>query len=110
MNIQVAKHAGFCFGVRRATQVAEDALRQGNGAIYTLGRLIHNDGYITQLQRKGMGEIGREDIDEICRRAQIGENITVIIRAHGEVQENLSRLLTCAAEHKNLTVLDCTCP
>ena len=70
MNIQVAKHAGFCFGVRRATQVAEDALRQGNGAIYTLGRLIHNDGYITQLQRKGMGEIGREDIDEICRRAQ----------------------------------------
>ncbi len=110
MNIQVAKHAGFCFGVRRATQVAEDALQQGEGAIYTLGRLIHNDGYIAELQRRGMGEIGREDIDDICRRARAGEKITVIIRAHGEVQENLSRLLTCAAEHKNLTVLDCTCP
>ena len=46
MKIQVAKHAGFCFGVRRATQVAEDALKQEDGAIYTLGRLIHNDGYI----------------------------------------------------------------
>ena len=34
----------------------------------------------------------------------------MIIRAHGEVRENLSRLLTCAQNHENLTVLDCTCP
>lgn len=110
MNIQVAKHAGFCFGVRRATQVAEDALQRGEGSIYTLGRLIHNDGYLAELQRRGMGEIGRKDIVDICRRARVGEKITVIIRAHGEVQENLSQLLACAAEYKNLTVLDCTCP
>lgn len=110
MNIQVAKHAGFCFGVRRATKAAEDALEQGEGAIYTLGRLIHNDGYVADLQRRGMGEISPGDLDDICRRAENGERITVIIRAHGEVQENLSRLLTCAQKHKNLTVLDCTCP
>ena len=110
MNIQVAKHAGFCFGVRRATKAAEDALEQGEGAIYTLGRLIHNDGYVADLQRRGMGEISSGDLDDICRRAENGERITVIIRAHGEVQENLSRLLTCAQKHENLTVLDCTCP
>lgn len=110
MNIQVAKHAGFCFGVRRATKAAEDALEQGEGAIYTLGRLIHNDGYVADLQRRGMGEISPGDLDNICRRAESGERITVIIRAHGEVQENLSRLLTCAQKHENLTVLDCTCP
>lgn len=110
MNIQVAKHAGFCFGVRRATKAAEDALEQGEGAIYTLGRLIHNDGYVADLQRRGMGEISPGDLDNICRRAESGERITVIIRAHGEVRENLSRLLTCAQKHENLTVLDCTCP
>ena len=110
MNIQVAKHAGFCFGVRRATKAAEDALEQGAGAIYTLGRLIHNDGYVAGLRRRGMGEISPGDLDDICRRAESGERITVIIRAHGEVRENLSRLLACAKEHENLTVLDCTCP
>ena len=110
MNIQVAKHAGFCFGVRRATKAAEDALERGEGAIYTLGRLIHNDGFVADLQHRGMGEISPRDLDDICRRAESGERITVIIRAHGEVRENLSRLLTCAQNHENLTVLDCTCP
>lgn len=110
MNIQVAKHAGFCFGVCRATKAAEDALERGEGAIYTLGRLIHNDGYVADLQHRGMGEISPRDLDDICRRAESGERITVIIRAHGEVRENLSRLLTCAQNHENLTVLDCTCP
>lgn len=110
MNIQVAKHAGFCFGVRRATKAAEDALERGEGAIYTLGRLIHNDGYVADLQHRGMGEISPRDLDDICRCAESGERITVIIRAHGEVRENLSRLLTCAQNHENLTVLDCTCP
>ncbi len=110
MKIQVAKHAGFCFGVRRATQVAEDALKQKGGAIYTLGRLIHNDGYIAALRQRGMEEISREDVHDICRRARSGEKITVIIRAHGEMQKVLSQLLNCAAEHKSLTVLDCTCP
>ena len=110
MNIQVAKHAGFCYGVRRATDAAENALERGEGAIYTLGRLIHNDGYISELQRRGMGEIGPDDIEGICRRAAAGEKITVIIRAHGEIQEHLSRLLACAEEYENFTVLDCTCP
>lgn len=73
MNIQVAKHAGFCFGVRRATQVAEDALRQGNGSHIHLGTADPQRRIYHAAARKGMGEIGREDIDEICRRAQIGE-------------------------------------
>mgnify|MGYP002567449660 FL=1 len=110
MKIQIAKHAGFCFGVRRATHAAQEALARGEGAIYTLGRLIHNDGYIAKLRSLGMEEIGPEDIDGICRRAAAGEKITVIIRAHGEIQAHLSRLLACADVHETLTVLDCTCP
>ena len=49
MNITVASHAGFCFGVRRATETVENALRAGQSHICTLGRLIHNDGYCKSL-------------------------------------------------------------
>ena len=81
MNIEIAKHAGFCFGVRRATDCAEKALAAGEGKIYTLGRLIHNDGYTDNLRRRGVSEISADDIDGICKRAEKGEEITVIIRA-----------------------------
>ena len=110
MNIKVADHAGFCFGVKRATSEAEAALERGEGKIYTLGRLIHNDGYTGELRRRGMIEISREDIPEVCREAETGEKITVIIRAHGEIKENLDRLKETAEKHPNLKVLDCTCP
>ncbi len=110
MNIQIAKHAGFCFGVRRATDCAEKALTEGEGKIYTLGRLIHNDGYTENLRRRGVSEISAEDIDAICESAKTGEKITVIIRAHGEIKENVDKLRACEAQYPNLRVLDCTCP
>ena len=110
MNITIANHAGFCFGVRRATDCAEKALTTGEGKIYTLGRLIHNDGYTENLRRRGVSEISAEDIDNICARAETGEKITVIIRAHGEIKENVDKLKECEKKHPNLKVLDCTCP
>lgn len=109
MNIRVADNAGFCFGVRRATEATEAAAK-GDGAIYTLGRLIHNDGYVSELKKRGVGEISADDIDEICRRAEKGEKITVVIRAHGETVDNLSRLKAIAEKYKNFTYIDCTCP
>ncbi len=109
MKITVADHAGFCFGVRRATEAAETAVEK-DGAIYTLGRLIHNDGYNAYLRSKGVMEISADDIDEICCRGDRGEKITVIIRAHGEIMENLSRLSQCAERNSDFTLLDCTCP
>lgn len=109
MEIRVASHAGFCFGVRRATEAAEAAL-SGGGRIYTLGRLIHNDGYIQSLKDRGVMEISSEDIDSVCERARGGEKITVVIRAHGEIKENLEKLQRCSAENRCFTLLDCTCP
>ncbi len=110
MNIQIANHAGFCFGVRRATDCAEKALEAGEGRIYTLGRLIHNDGYTENLRSRGVSEISADDIDGICRMAETGEKVTVIIRAHGEIKENVDKLKNCEKEYPNLRVLDCTCP
>ena len=70
MKITVASHAGFCFGVRRATEAVENAIKEGNSRIYTLGRLIHNDGYCRSLRDAGVGEITSEDIPALCERAR----------------------------------------
>ncbi len=110
MTVTVARHAGFCFGVRRATEAVEAAIRRGGSKIYTLGRLIHNDTYCATLAAAGVGEIRAEDVPAVCRRAEAGEAITVVIRAHGEVQSVLDTLAACAARAPSLTVLDCTCP
>lgn len=40
-NIETAKSAGFCFGVKRAVEIAEKTAEE-NGSCYTLGELIHN--------------------------------------------------------------------
>ncbi|MBQ7939430.1 MAG: bifunctional 4-hydroxy-3-methylbut-2-enyl diphosphate reductase/30S ribosomal protein S1 [Clostridia bacterium] len=110
MKITVASHAGFCFGVRRATEAVENAIKEGNSRIYTLGRLIHNDGYCRSLRDAGVGEITSEDIPALCERARSGEAITVVIRAHGEVASTLAMLHECEKECPSLRVLDCTCP
>ena len=110
MKITVASHAGFCFGVRRATEAVESAIKEGKSHIYTLGRLIHNDGYCRTLREAGVSEITAADIPALCERARSGEAITVVIRAHGEVDSLVKQLRACEAESPALRVLDCTCP
>lgn len=111
MTIKIAEHAGFCFGVRRATDALENEIAaHPDRRIYTLGRIIHNDNYIAGLHKKGVSEISRDDIPAIIRRAEAGEKITVTIRAHGELYSVVSALEECARENENFTLLDCTCP
>ena len=65
-TVTVASHAGFCFGVKRATEAVEELLRSGDGGkIFTLGKLIHNDGYNESLRSRGVGEISSYDLDKI---------------------------------------------
>ena len=56
MEIRVAKTAGFCFGVKRATDRLEEALAQARAGetIATLGHLIHNESYNEGLRRRGV--------------------------------------------------------
>ena len=110
-TVTVAKHAGFCFGVRRATDAVEKKIEDSDGGkIYTLGKLIHNDGYNAELRRRGVEEISAADIPGIEKRVKDGERITVVIRAHGEIKEVSDRLRALGAEHENFELLDCTCP
>ena len=116
MKITVAEHAGFCFGVKRATGALEAEIHRAeenpgeHRQICTLGRIIHNDYYIDHIRSRGVGEITRDDVDDVIRRADAGEAITVVIRAHGELAPIVERLGACAERNPAFRLLDGTCP
>ena len=65
MSVTVAKNAGFCFGVKRATDALERCIaeRREGERIFTLGALIHNEVYNEHLRQSGVGVIGIEDVE-----------------------------------------------
>ncbi len=99
MIIRVAKHAGFCFGVKRAVEMAEKAglSRVGKERVYTLGELIHNRDVVERLESKNVFAIN--DIDDI------EDGALVIIRSHGAPPDVFEKL-----SQKNCNVVDATCP
>lgn len=115
MEIRVARHAGFCFGVKNATDTLEAeierAATEGLGRrVCTLGRIIHNDHYIDYIKSRGVEEISREEVPEIVRAAENGDRISVVIRAHGELAGIVETLRDCEERCAGFTLLDCTCP
>lgn len=94
MKVYLAEHAGFCFGVKRAIDLATKLLGQEN--VYTLGPLIHNPQVIENLEKNGIRCI--EDLTEIPEGK-------VIIRAHGVPPQTIQK-----AKQKGLEVIDATCP
>ena len=99
MKIIRAKVLGFCFGVRRAVDLAEDALRTSKGTVYSLGPLIHNEAALADLQSRGLCTVEEEQINTIP------DGSTVIIRAHG-----VAPRVTAALEEKGCHIIDATCP
>ncbi len=96
VQIEVAQHAGVCYGVERALGLAADAAREAQGPVHTLGPLIHNPLVVSELEQAGVtvaDEVGHLDAG------------TVIIRAHGVVPQVIDRAIA-----GGLTVLDATCP
>ena len=96
MSVTVAKTAGFCFGVRRAVDLAEQMAKQ-QGTIYAYGEIIHNMHEIARLEKLGVRTA--QTLDEIP------DGAGVLIRAHG-VPRRVYELL----KDKNCTVYDATCP
>ncbi|MEK7841303.1 MAG: 4-hydroxy-3-methylbut-2-enyl diphosphate reductase, partial [Deltaproteobacteria bacterium] len=63
MEILVAKNAGFCFGVKRAINMAEECAVDGEGHIHTLGPIIHNPQVVEELEKKGISAVNAvEDV------------------------------------------------
>ena len=42
-TIKIAKHAGFCFGVKKAIEIAEEVAQSNSGKTYIYGQLVHNE-------------------------------------------------------------------
>ncbi|MBQ7064369.1 MAG: bifunctional 4-hydroxy-3-methylbut-2-enyl diphosphate reductase/30S ribosomal protein S1 [Firmicutes bacterium] len=98
MEIQVAKTAGFCFGVRRALQMTEEERQKSPDVpIYTLGPLIHNRDVIRRLESEGI-HVAEDPGD-------LSAGDTVVIRAHG-----VPRVTEEALKEKGVRVVDATCP
>ena len=110
--IEIAKNAGFCFGVRRATDKIEELIKNKSSSdvICTLGKLIHNEQYIAYLEKNGVVELSQENIDEIIEKARQGARVTIVIRTHGAERDIQAKLEECAKRIENLTIVDSTCP
>jgi 4-hydroxy-3-methylbut-2-enyl diphosphate reductase len=99
MRVTVARRSGFCFGVKRAVDIAFDVAEKKREGVYTLGPIIHNPQVIEKLREAGVTPVrGISDLK--------GKEVkAVIIRTHGvalQVSERLSR--------EGYEIIDTTCP
>lgn len=100
MEVIRASVLGFCFGVRRAVELAEKALEENvNRKVYSLGPLIHNEKALKSLGDRGLLIIEESDLENISN------NSVVIIRAHGVAPDIIEAL-----ENKKCNIIDATCP
>ncbi len=112
-QIRIAENAGFCFGVRRATGLLEDALEKARltgEKVYTLGHIIHNTVYLEDVRRRGAVCISHDELDGLEDSLAAGQRAVLIIRAHGEQRETVERLCAMTARYEGFTLLDGTCP
>jgi len=97
MQIEIDSHSGFCYGVTKTVQLAEEALSHGK-LVYCLGEIVHNEEEVERLKSKGLIVIEKEDLKDIA-----GANI--LIRAHGEPNSTYQ----CIEKGSN-QLYDGTCP
>lgn len=96
-RIIIAPFSGFCYGVTRACELAEQALHQHRaGEVHCLGHLIHNPQVVDQMARAGLRVV--ESLDGI-------EGGVLIIRSHG-----IEAQIRADAGRRGMTLIDATCP
>ena len=96
MDVMVAQSAGFCYGVKRAVDMARDTAHRGEPCVM-LGSIIHNANVVAELEALGMRKA------ESWQEVLPGE--TVVIRSHGEKKEVFEKL-----EELGARCVNATCP
>ena len=99
IKIRVDPNAGFCWGVVRTVNIADETLKNRE-KVAVLGEIIHNPKEIERLENKGLKT---ESVDSLKELAQ--KQYTAIIRAHGEPPDTYKK-----AQELNLEIIDATCP
>ena len=97
MIIEIDSGSGFCFGVTRAIERAEEILRSGEH-LNCLGDIVHNGIECSRLHSMGLKTIDHKDLHEM-------HNTSVLLRAHGEPPSTYQ-----IAQHNGITIYDATCP
>jgi len=98
MKVNIDKSAGFCWGVVRAIDFAENELKS-TPKMYCIGDVIHNAVEVERLRKLGLETISVDDFE------QLPPNSRVLIRAHGEPPSTYEKALKYGIE-----LVDATCP
>lgn len=96
-KIEIDKGSGFCFGVVKAINKAEEELKK-NGTLYCLGDIVHNNIEVERLEKMGLITIDHEQFKEL-------KNVRVLLRAHGEPPSTYE-----IAKENNIELIDASCP
>ncbi|NDP20957.1 MAG: 4-hydroxy-3-methylbut-2-enyl diphosphate reductase [Paludibacter sp.] len=96
-NIEIDNKSGFCFGVVKAINKAEEELAKG-GTLYCLGDIVHNGQEVERLAKLGLITIDHQQFAQL-------HDAKVLLRAHGEPP-----LTYQIAEKNNITLIDASCP
>lgn len=97
MIVEIDDKSGFCYGVVRAIQKAENELNS-HEKLYSLGEIVHNSIEVKRLEKLGLHGINHDSLHEI-------KNEKLLIRAHGEPPSTYSK-----AKQNEISIIDCTCP
>jgi len=95
MKINLARSAGFCFGVRRAINIAFEAARK-NTSINMLGDIVHNEDVVKEIEKAGIKKI---------KKLVPVKNKVLLIRAHGATKN-----IFLKAKRFGYRIIDATCP
>lgn len=93
MNVILAKHSGFCTGVKHAVDTVMSLNAENT---FVLGEIIHNPDVVKAIEDKGLKTV--EGLEEVP------DGSTVVFRSHG-VPENYYEI----CRQRNIKVIDCTC-
>lgn len=98
MKVELAKSAGFCFGVEKAVNTVYEEAKKENEIVYTLGPIIHNEEVVKDMKKRGVEAVKMDDLALLPKG-------TVIIRSHG-----VSREVYNFVKQSGHRVVDATCP
>ena len=96
MQVILAESAGFCYGVKRAVELAQKTAEETQGC-WMLGDLIHNTHVVNDLAARGVRKTDRPET--------LAAGDTVVIRSHGELKSVLDGLAA-----RGVRCVNATCP
>ena len=99
MQVELAKSAGFCFGVDKAVETVKSEIKKKSDLpIYTYGPIIHNEQVVADFESEGVKAINEADIDKVTPGI-------MILRSHGVARSTEERL-----KKAGFNITDATCP